>query len=129
MNSCNSHSLINLYLLYEGHDETQGQFFSWFEFRGSPFPRLVAITKTKSHCLCFDLLQAWGAIDRFMPFFRAIFVSASHQTGIDKRFFYSEGLGRRRSAWVEARALLNVCWSSAHFVQCEPDEPRLGLTQ
>ena len=44
-----------------------------------------------------------------------IFVSASHQTGLDIRFFFI------------IQALLDVCWLSAYLVQWEPDEPDVGL--
>ena len=66
--------------------------------------------------------------DLFMLY---LFVSVSHQTGLDSRsfFFFIVGVSGGWD-WAQAEthyALLDVCWSSALLVQGEPDEPNAGL--
>ena len=63
----------------------------------------------------------------------AIFVSASHQTGLDTRSMTRRSIivgieGRRdraRADWNPA----GLCWSSALLVQCGPGEPSRTWTQ
>ena len=62
-----------------------------------------------------------------LPLLRAIFVSASHQTGFDTRSFLEWGY-REEKVGHEPR--LEPCWTYAGHqltVQCEPDEPTAGL--
>ena len=63
-----------------------------------------------------------------------IFVSASHQSGLDTRSItrrsdYSGDLGRGRSGMSRGSSPAGLCWLSAHLVQCGPDEPCWTWTQ
>ena len=42
--------------------------------------------------------------------------------------FFTEGVyGGAGLEWTGIRVLMDVCWSSAHLMQCEPDEATSGL--
>ena len=63
-----------------------------------------------------------------------LFVSASHQTGLDTRSMTRRSIiediqGRGRSGTSRGSSPAGLCWSSAHFVQCWPDEPSGTWTQ
>ena len=63
-----------------------------------------------------------------------IFVSASHLTGLDTRSMTRRSIivgvmGRERSGTSRGSSPAGLCCSSAHFIQCGPDEPSWTWTQ
>ena len=63
-----------------------------------------------------------------------IFVSATHQTGLGTRSLTRRSIMMRiyrrwRSGTSRGSSPAGLCWSSAHFVQCGPDEPSWTWTQ
>ena len=62
------------------------------------------------------------------------FVPASHQTGLDTRSIIRRSIivgiwGRGMSHPSRSSSPALLCWSSAHLVQCRPDEPSWTWTQ
>ena len=65
---------------------------------------------------------------------RLIFVTASHQTGLDTRSISHKSIiveieGRGRSCRSRDSSTAGLCWLSTHFVQYGPDEPTWTWTQ
>ena len=63
-----------------------------------------------------------------IPLGKVLFVSASHQTGLDtrsmtQRLIIVDIKGGKSQARAKARALLDHAGHQAHLVQCGPDEP------
>ena len=63
-----------------------------------------------------------------------VFITASLQTGLDTRSMTWGSIivgikGRGRSGTSQGSSLAGLCWSSAHLVQCAPDEPSWSWTQ
>ena len=81
-----------------------------------------------------------GSLDQVTATFRdsqqnyLIFVSASHKTGLETRSMTQRSIivriyGRGWSSMSQGLNPAGLCWSSAHFVQCGPDEPSCSWTQ
>ena len=64
----------------------------------------------------------------------SLFVSVSHQSGLDTRSMTWRLIivgieGRGRLGMSRDPSPAGLCWSSAHLVQCGPDEPSWTWTQ
>ena len=66
-----------------------------------------------------------GHSSEFLAFLQCpvtgLFVTTSHQTGLDPKVSLQWRLWERKVKHKTNPTRL--CWSSAHLVQCEPDEP------
>ena len=126
MKHCFSMSVIRLPLKIPGFNEFLGLWFTLCkEKRGrNSFSPAIRITRLHNSRLLF-LTQC--LLSAFRITLLCLFVAASHQTRLDTwskaRRPIKVGIkGRKRSGTSRDSNPAGLCCSSAHLVQCEPDE-------